>query len=700
MRKSRNSRIAATAAQDRNAQRATQRGETLSDSSAAPSGVAAPAGQAPGLPAIELAGRSMTGAGRLVFVAAAILVCALSLNQILNLQLFAGIVFIENRYLFMLAALLMPLVFLAFPARREGPVAIPAYDWFLAALACALFGWFALQADRILSEGWEYSSPAAAKLFAAMLWAVILECLRRTSGLAMTVIVGVFSLYPVVAGDIPNPLKGSPQLLDDTLAYHIASSESAFGIPMRAFAEIVIGFIVFGVALNHTGGGRFFNDLAFALVGRWRGGAAQVGILSSALQGSISGSVISNVISSGVVTIPAMKRSGFRADYAGAVESVASTGAVLMPPVMGSTAFVMASFLGMSYGHIALAAAIPALLFYVALVVQVDAYSARLGLRGLRADELPDLGAVMRGGWFFIPVFALLIFLLVSLQQEALAPFYATALLLAINQALPHHRMNIARLGSFAVAVARALAELVAILLGIGFIIGALSVTGLAGTLANDLVYLAGGAPLVLLVMGALTSFLFGMGMTVTACYIFLAIVLAPPLVRAGLDPLAVHLFIMYWGMVSYITPPVALATFAAAPLAGTSAMRIGLQSVRLGTAIYLVPFCFVLNPALLLKGDPLTVAIAIPAAFAGVMAIAAALQGYVAGIGQLAPGLSGVAVRAGLIAGGALLALPAQRLTGLPFAVNLAAGAALAASALVLLAVQLRRTERGRTSP
>ncbi|MBZ0146211.1 MAG: TRAP transporter fused permease subunit, partial [Pseudorhodoplanes sp.] len=420
------------------------------------------------------------------------------------------------------------------------------------------------------------------------------------------------------------------------------------------------------------------------------------------LQGSISGSVISNVISSGVVTIPAMKRSGFRADYAGAVEAVASTGAVLMPPVMGSTAFVMASFLGKSYGEIALAAAIPALLFYIALVVQVDAYSARLGLAGMRASELPKLGAVMKEGWFYIPVFALLVFLLVSLQEEALAPFYATGLMLVINQALPSHRMSRAQLIDFAAAVARGLAELVAILLAIGFIIGALSVTGLAGTLANDLVYLAGNAPLVLLVMGALTSFVFGMGMTVTACYIFLAIVLAPPLIKAGLDPLAVHLFIMYWGMVSFITPPVALATFAAAPLAGASAMRIGIQSVRLGTAIYFVPFCFVLNPALLFKGDPLTVTIAIGAAFAGMVAMAAALQGFVLGIGPIPNHALGWLARLSMIAGGVLLAMPAPRVTGLSFGGNLAAGAALAAAGLVILSISLRVTEKEkrRTTP
>jgi len=648
----------------------------------------------------EYAGRQLSGLPRLLFVVAAVGVTAHALNQLLNLQLFAGVVFIENRYLFLLAASLLPLIYLVFPAGTATAPDVPWYDWLLAALAFGALLWFAYQADRILSEGWEYSAPTPAKFVAAMLWVLIIEALRRTSGLPMTIIVATVSLYPVVAGLIPNPLRGSPQSFDDTLAYHIASAESAFGIPMRAFAEIVIGFIIFGVALNYTGGGRFFNDLAFALVGRWRGGAAQVGIVSSALQGSISGSVISNVISSGVVTIPAMKRSGFRADYAGAVEAVASTGAVLMPPVMGSTAFVMASFLGKSYGEIALAATVPALLFYIALVIQVDAYSARLGLRGMRPAELPRLGDVLKDGWFYIPVFALLVVLLVVLQDEALAPFYASALLIAINQCLPRQRMNLAQLADFAVAIARGLAELVAILLAIGFIIGALSVTGLAGTLANDLVYLAGGAPLILLVSGALTSFIFGMGMTVTVCYIFLAIVLAPPLIRAGLDPLAVHLFIMYWGMVSFITPPVALATFAAAPLAGVSAMRIGLQSVRLGTAIYLVPFCFVLNPALLFKGDALTIMVSISAAFAGIGVMAAALQGYVLGIGQIPPTLSGTIARALMIVGGILLAVPAPRLSGLSFTANLAIGAALAALGLLTLAFKLRRMEKGRTSP
>lgn len=621
-----------------------------------------------------------------IFALLTLITLAVVLNQQLNLHAF-GVTLVENRYLFVLAGTTLPLVFLAYPWRQKGgDQDVPYVDIVVAIIAAIAIGWFAWKAEAILGEGWEFSPPLLAKIFGAVLWVVILEALRRTGGTAIFVIVAIVSLYPVFADKMPGPISGIGQTLEDTLAYHIVSSESAFGIPMRAFGEIVIGFIVFGVALNHTGGGKFFNDVAFALVGQVRGGAAQVGVISSALQGSISGSVISNVISSGVVTIPAMKRTGFRADYAGGVEAVASTGAVLMPPVMGSTAFVMASFLGIPYGDIALAAAVPALLFYFGLAVQIDAYSAKLGLKGLRREELPRLGATLKDGWLYILVFVVLVFLMVNEQREAVAPFVATALLLVINQILPKHRLNWAQLFELITATGRALAELVAILAGVGFIIGAFSVTGLAGTLANDLVYLAGNSPLILLVMGAITSFFFGMGMTVTACYIFLAIVLAPPLVKAGLDPLAVHLFIMYWGMISFITPPVALATFAAAPLARTSPFKIGFQAVKLGAVIYIVPFFFVLNPALILKGDPGEVIAVIATAFVGVALIAAAIQGYLIGAGPLDGGVLRLCARMMLFAAGFALAAPGGNLIPVSNTTLAIIGVALAAAAFLLL--------------
>jgi TRAP transporter 4TM/12TM fusion protein len=315
--------------------------------------------------------------------------------------------------------------------------------------------------------------------------------------------------------------------------------------------------------------------------------------------GSMSGSVISNVLTTGAVSIPAMKRTGFSPRYAAATEACASTGGVLMPPIMGATAFVMASFLSRPYVEIALAAAIPSLLFYFGLFAQIDAYAARRGLKGLEPAEVPSLLAAVKEGWVYLFVFGLLIFMMVALRQETLAPFWATGLLLLINQVMKSHRFSLRSFGGMIAGVGRALAELTAVLLGVGLIVGSFSATGLAGTLVNELIFMAGHSVIMLLFMGALTAFVFGMGMTVTACYIFLAVVLAPALEQAGLNQLAVHLFILYWGMVSYITPPVALGAFAASALAGSTPMRTGYEAMRLGGVIYLAPFLFVLNPAL-----------------------------------------------------------------------------------------------------
>lgn len=625
-----------------------------------PADAEAPTASAAALMPEELAYRAPGGPLGAICVLSAVLTCLVVLNQQLNLGFLVGKTLIDTRYLYLLATLLLPIVFIAYPAHAGAPMRrVPWYDLAMATATLAVGVWLIWSAETALTQGWEYSAPKLAIVASAVLSLLILEALRRTGGTVLTVIVLAFALYPAVAAIMPGPIRGLSQPLPDAVAYHIISSESAFGIPMRAFGEIVVGFIVFGVALNHTGGGKFFNDIAFALVGKYRGGAAQVGVISSALQGSISGSVISNVISSGVVTIPAMKRTGFASDYAGGVEAVASTGAVLMPPVMGSTAFVMASFLGKPYAEIAMAAAIPGLLFYFGLMVQIDAYAARRRLSGMLKAELPRFAEVLREGWLYIFVFAVLVYFMLNEQQEAMAPFYATAVLLVINQFVPRHRLTWAGLRDLLTALARELAALVSVLTGVGFIVGAFSMTGLSGTLANDLVYLAGDKPIVLLVMGAITSFIFGMGMTVTACYIFLAIVLAPPLVKAGMDPLAVHLFILYWGMISFITPPVALAAFAAAPIAKVGHFRIGWQAMKLGTIIYILPFVFVLNPALVLRGTWDAIAVAIVTAFAGVFLIASAMQGYAIGAGLMPATPAGWLGRLLILAGGVALLLP-----------------------------------------
>ena len=337
-----------------------------------------------------------------------------------------------------------------------------------------------------------------------------------------------------------------------------------------------------------------------------------------------------------------------------------------MPPIMGATAFVIASWLSRPYVEIMLAAAIPSLLYYFGLFVQIDAYSARRGLRGMTRDMLPRVGQTLREGWAYIFVFALLIYLMVAFRWETTAPFYAIVLLLVVNQFSKRDRVSLYGLFDMIVSVGRTLAELVAVLLGIGLIVGAFQATGLTGPLANELVHLAGSSIPMLLIMGAVTSFIFGMGMTVTACYIFLAVVLAPALVQAGLNELAVHLFILYWGMVSFITPPVALGAFAAATMAGASAMRTGFEAMRLGGVIYITPFFFVLNPALIGQGAPLEVVFVLACALVGVWFISSALQGYVSFVGNMGSGGLAHVMRVVLFVAGLMVAAPTGGIAGM----------------------------------
>jgi len=545
---------------------------------------------APSPPVEDAGNRREVGPLAQAFIALGTLAAiAIAIHQLFNLQLF-GIVLLEGRYLYLLAGIFLAIAFLCFRGTPGPKTGVPWWDALLATAALVAAGYFAWTAETSLEMGWEYAAPELARWMSVLLWLLILEATRRAGGTAIFIIVLLFSLYPTFADKMPGPISAFAQPFWDTIPYHVISSESSFGIPMRAFGNLVIGFILFGAVLQRTGGGQFFNDLALALVGGFRGGAAKVAIFASGFMGSMSGSVISNVLTTGAVSIPAMKRTGFTARYAAATEACASTGGVLMPPIMGATAFVMASFLSRPYVEIAVAAAIPSLLYYFGLFAQIDAYAARRGLKGLAPQELPSIGQALHEGWTYLFVFALLIFMMVALRQDTLAPFYATGLLLVINQLLRRHRFTWRSAAGLVVAVGRALAELVAVLLGVGLIVGAFSATGLAGTLVNDLIFLAGGSTLMLLLMGAVTAFIFGMGMTVTACYIFLAVVLAPALVQAGLNVLAVHLFILYWGMVSYITPPVALGAFTAATMAATSPLKTGLEAMRLGGVIYVAP--------------------------------------------------------------------------------------------------------------
>jgi TRAP transporter 4TM/12TM fusion protein len=544
-------------------------------------------------------------------------------------QLLSRWIVLETHYFFALLGLLLPLAYLVYPLWRPLDVAC-------ALSVFGISGYFFLHAGPIVDEGWEFGAPPIASMLAIGLWVLLLEAVRRAGGWALFGIATAFSLLPLVAESLPAPLSGMSSSLTDTAAYHAFSIESIFGLPFRAFADLVIGFLVFGVALQRTGGGKFFLDLAFALLGHVRGGPAKVAVVSSGLMGSMSGSVVTNVLTTGQLTIPAMKRVGMRAEVAAGVEACASTGGVLLPPIMGSTAFVMATFLEVPYYQVALAAAVPSLLYFAGLFLQVDGSAARSGLSGMSRDELPRASAVLRDGWFYLGAFFLLIFLLLYLQREAVAPYLATGALLVLNQLGRTHRWRARDAFEFLFATGRLLVEILVVLAGVGLIVGSLSITGLSGTLVNDLLFIAGDDVRLLLVMGAVTSFVLGIGMTVTAAYIFLAVILAPALVGQGLNPMGVHLFILYWAMLSFITPPVALGAYAAASIAGSNPIRTGFAAMRLGGVIYVIPFLFVADPALLLEGTPGEIGVALLRAGVTVWLLVGALQGYLLGVGRL----------------------------------------------------------------
>lgn len=560
----------------------------------------------------------------------------LSINQVFNLGLF-GFRPISTAYYYMMIGLFGAIGFLAFPARKGAKGSVPWYDWVLAIAIIALTTWIAWRAQAIIDAGWNTTAPPVATAVAGALIVLVLEGLRRTGEMILFVFCLIFASYPLYAGYMPGFLWGVQLTVGQTIGEHVYGLESLIGIPMQVVADTLIGFLVFGVVLATTGGGKFFMDFASAMLGTSRGGPAKVAIISSGFFGMLSGSPTSNVLTTGTLTIPTMKRCGYPAAYAGAVEACASTGGALMPPVMGAAAFIMANFLNAPYADVVVAAFLPAILFYFALFIQTDFYAGRNNLRGVGASEVPPLIPTLISGWFYIAALIGLTVLLLVWRLEGEAPFWVSGFLVLV--AIVRARsigFTFMRFVGLLVDVGQSIAQIIGLIAGIGLIIGALSISGVANSFSRELVQYAGNNVFLLLATGALTSFILGMGMTASACYIFLAIVLAPALISTGLDPMAVHLYVFYWGLVSFITPPVALAAIAAASIAKADAVDVGFKAIRIGCLLFVLPVLFVLQPALILKGPWPQVLQASLTAIAAVLLLAASFEGYFFKLGNL----------------------------------------------------------------
>jgi TRAP transporter 4TM/12TM fusion protein len=604
----------------------------------------------------------ITGAAKLIFLSFSVIGMLVAVYQLFHFELLGVIV--GDGYYYLLIALYLPLVFLNKPgAKKNIGKRIPWYDFLFAFMSFVAPAYLFMNSYNIIENGWEVCPPIQIYILGLLLILLVIEAGRRSGGLLFILIVLFFAVFPLYAEYMPGPLEGYSVGLQRLVGFFTMGSEGVTGLPMRVVGNILIGYMLFAVTLQVTGGSQFFLDFAIAFFGGLRGGPAKMSIIASSFFGSISGSSISNVLTTGAITIPTMKKTGYPPHYAGAIEAVASTGGVLMPPIMGVTAFIMAEFLAMPYYKICIAAIIPSFLYFAGLFIQVDAYAAKAGLKGLSKEEIPSIKETLAEGWFHIVSIVFLVWALLYLHWDALAPFWASLILLITCNFNKKTRLSWAKIVSLVEGTGKVLSDLVALLCAIGVIICALSITGVANSFSSEVIAMAHGNVALLLLLGAVASFILGMGMTITACYVFLALILAPALINCGLYPLSVHLFVMYWGMASYITPPVALSAFAGAELAEANPMKTGFKAMQLGIVTYFIPFFFVLNPAIIFYGTPGNIIVSFILVCFAVVFISYSLEGYLPKVGLIP-----IYLRALLLSGGFCLAFPWMmwRVTGM----------------------------------
>ncbi len=543
----------------------------------------------------------------------------------LQVPSYLGLALFREQYLGLLLALALMATFLGVPASPEARGPVPWHDWILAAMSLLVGGYVAVRypaiAERLAVLTVDKWLLGAAGVL------LLLEASRRLAGPAVALVGLAFVAYARFADLLPSPLTGTPARWERLFTYLYLDLNGILGTPLAVASTVVLSFVLMGQVLAATGGAAFLGDLALALVGRFRGGPAKMAVVASSLFGNISGSAVANVAVDGPITIPMMKRAGYPAHVAAAVEATASTGGQIMPPVMGAAAFLMAEFLGIPYAQVAAAALIPAALYYVCLFFQVDLEAAKRGLQGLPPEQLPRLRAVLpRGSVFALALGTVVVGLYALRWQPEHVGVAAAALGVACALALRVRGWGI--LGILE-QTGRSLLGLVAVTGLAGIVVGALQYTGLGFRVALLLTELAGHSLALLLALTAAVAMVLGMGMPTVAVYVLLATLVAPALVQLGILPLAAHLFVFYFGMLSMITPPVCLATYTAASIGGANFWKAGWAGARLAATAYVVPFLFALEPALIGRGSPTTVALAASTAMLGAYLLAVALVGY-----------------------------------------------------------------------
>jgi TRAP transporter 4TM/12TM fusion protein len=543
---------------------------------------------------------------------------------------------LQEQYFGIFLAMILGNVFLIVPATRSATRdRVPWYDALLSILGVVVGLYVAFLYPRIL---WELGIITPDRVIVGGLAILlVLEALRRLTGWFLVGLGLFFIFYARFTWLFPGVFYGRGTSWNELTNYLFLDPNALLGLPIKVTAGIVLAFIFFGNMLFAVGGGKFLTDISMATFGRFRGGPAKMAVVASSLFGTISGSAVSNVATTGVMTIPLMKQSGYKPHIAAAVEAVASTGGQLMPPIMGAAAFLIAEFIGVPYRQVIIAAFLPAVLYYLAVFVQVDLEAGRTGLRGLSRGQLPSVRRVMGQSWLFIVPLAALIYALGVLPapfglnfEAGKAGFTGVLVILVLGFLLQRQtRLRGAWILQALESTGRSLLELSVIVALAGFIIGAINVSGLGFNLSLSLVDLAGGNVGILLLIVAAAGIVLGMGMPTTAVYILLAVLTAPALIQLGIEPLAAHLFILYYGMMSMITPPICFAAYAGAAIAGSDSMRTGYAAMRLGVVAYIVPFLLVFAPALLLMGSAGEVLGVVSTAMVAAILLSVALVGY-----------------------------------------------------------------------
>ena len=504
-------------------------------------------------------------------------------------------------------------------------------DWCLSITALLVGSYFLWHAD-LIAQRITLFDPLTLYDSCAAITIILLtiEAMRRSVGLGLTVIVLLFISYNLFGHIIPGAFGHGYIELSHFLDVSIFTTDGLFGVPLRVAGTYAFLFVLFGSALERCRGSEFFFDLASALTGRSAGGPAKIAVISSGLYGTISGSPTSDVVTTGAITIPIMKRLGYRASFAGAVEVAASTGGSLLPPVMGAAAFIMAEYTGIPYRDIALAAIIPAILFYLPIYLQVHLRAVKTGLKGLRADEIPNLFTTLSNGWLFIVPLIAISWSLLDGYTPAYSAVYGLIAVFVVSMFKSATRLNPKVIYEILAVAAKRMIPVVGACAAAGLVIGGITMTGLASKFSYLVFAIAGDNLYLSVCVAAAVTLLLGLGMPTPSAYILAAVLISPVLYELGLPTLPSQMFLFYFAVMSALTPPVAVAAYAASAIANANPLEIAVNAVKISVGAFVVPFAFLFNNALLLDGTKTEIIFSFIFASFGICCLAIAVEAYI----------------------------------------------------------------------